>query len=119
MTALSCPACGLQQTLAAPRCARCGAPLDGSQPERVYQRPAGHRSATSHPPAVPPDGVPDDRTVLRDALLTPPGSAALPPWAMPGTVPSQPQQSFWRRLWRRIIGAPEQPADPPDGAPRQ
>ncbi len=114
MTALSCPACGLKQTLAAPRCARCGAPLDGSMPPvPPVPTPATGSAQTAEPDA----SVPDDRTVLRDALTVPPGSAALPGWATPGPLPTRSARpGMWQRLRRRLTGAPRQPEqpEPPD-----
>ncbi|MFT3861064.1 hypothetical protein [Micropruina sp.] len=97
MTALRCPACRLQQTLAAPRCARCGAPLEGSAP--VAPEVGSPRPAAS---------IPDDRTVLRDALLAPPQPGSFLPTSATSRPPSG-QPSFWQRLWRRLVGQPERP----------
>ena len=143
MTALSCPACGLQQTLAAPRCARCGARLDAPAPPPFVP-------ASSTASQVPDEPVVDDRTVLRDALPVPPADALPPPPVSPsaddhsvtmpdqfGANPSAPSQpsltwtpggpppkltepSRLQRIWRRIIGEPAAPTQgPPGGAPTE
>lgn len=101
MTSPSCPACGLRQTLRAPRCARCGAPLDGS-PIAPMAPLRGAEAATAPMDVVDPA---DDRTLTRPA---PPEES---PWVpVPGPTPASaspwgPQapakRGFWRRLGRR------------------
>ena len=91
MTARVCPACGLEQPLVAPRCARCGAPLDGSRVGMI-----------SRPPLGPASDV-DDRSVLESRPL---GSGPAAP-ASPGTGRSTLQSDRgWRRLWRRFRARP-------------
>lgn len=75
-----CSACGLRQTLRAPRCARCGAPLDDSQSSPVSQPPGA-----------------EDR--LTDTELTPAPDAA---WA---AVAGE----RWQRFWLRIAGNSPRP----------
>ncbi len=136
MTALSCPACGLQQTLASPRCARCGAQLGGPAPAPFVPASASQSAAPAEP-AV------DDRTVLRDALAMPPAEPTFSPdhtatmpaqfgshpaapeqpgltWT-PGAPPPEPTKpSLLQRIWRRIIGEPAAPTqNPPGDAPRE
>lgn len=137
MTALSCPACGLLQTLAAPRCARCGAQLGGPAPAPFVPPTPAAAGGAPNVAAV------DDRTVLRDALPMPPAepasnpdhTAAMPAqfgshpvapeppgltWT-PGAPPPQPTApSLLQRIWWRIIGEPAAATqDPPGDAPRE
>jgi len=102
MTARTCPACGLQQTLAAPRCARCGAPLEQSM-----------KAA----PAAGPAPV-EDRTVFRPGLATvPPGEVGGQPRQLP-VQPGQPDQSdqpgrpinIWPGGSERPHPVPDQPS---------
>ena len=55
MTLPICPACGLRQTLRAPRCARCGAPLEDVQ--RSYA-PQSESDSFPHSDSVPAQDVP-------------------------------------------------------------
>ncbi len=125
MTLPTCPACGLRQILRAPRCARCGAPLDGS----LVIPPGG--SATSatgsndgsvggaDPPSEAPTtafGASDQPTaefpVTGDLTEVRGQSAHAGPWnPVPGPTPasaspwgpgSAARQGRPRGLWRRL-----------------
>lgn len=126
MTLPTCPACGLQQTLRAPRCARCGAPLDGS-PVIPPGGPAigapgsdGRSAAVADSPADAPTtafavadrptaefpAAADDLTLLREQHsswdpVSGPSAASASPWG-PGSAATQGRpRGFWRRLGRR------------------
>lgn len=116
MTDLSCPACGLSQTMRTSRCVRCGANLDGSADaaERAaISALAERRKAEGQ---LPPADEVDDRTMLRAGLLLPsphagPTEASASPWG-----PTQERQPgvlrrWWQRLAQRL--APRRQVPPP------
>ncbi len=123
----TCPACGLRQTLRAPRCARCGAPLDGSpvippggpalSEPGSDGRPGGTGSTSDAPTTeftaagqptaeFPATGDADDLTLLRGQPgswdpVPGPTPASASPWG-PGTAAEQGQhRGFWHRFKRK------------------
>lgn len=106
MTSPTCPACGLRQTLRAPRCARCGAPLDGSPIAPMEPLP-GATAPEAATAVIETAGPADDRTATREMLAPPdespwdpvpgPTPASASPWGP--SAPAEP--GFWRRLGRR------------------
>lgn len=115
MTALTCPACGLQQTLDAPRCARCGAALDGSGLDALRQAmTTDEPERDESPTALFDPGEVDDRTMVRSALPQPsPGEPAeasgarsrvfQPSWTTPAPPPV-PSGDGLKGWWRRLTG---------------
>lgn len=116
MTALTCPACGLQQTLEAPDCARCGAPMDGAGLDvlRGAMSPADAGDGEA-PTALLDASQVDDRTMVRSSLPQPPPTEPepaasgtrskefRPSWTTPAPPPV-PSGDGLKGLWRRLTG---------------
>ncbi|MCW3158457.1 hypothetical protein [Micropruina sonneratiae] len=125
MTSLSCPVCGLEQTLEAPDCARCGAPMDGSGLDILQQTMTMTTDET--PTALFEAGEVDERTTLRATVPDADASGSAgqgaasesasagdratgsacaafrPGWTTPAPPPV-PTGSGWQALWHRLTG---------------